>query len=364
MDRCYGGIIMKVAFLYADTKEEWNTSEWRCMKPYIALKNNGYDVAIGHIKDANNPKSDIYKKLADTNIIVVERLLVDGIQAVLLSHRATGKCIIYDVDDSYFHMPRTVLAYPFWHLGIIESGKYKYNIPPAKQLQYGVKSVDAITSPSLLILADWNKYNPYTYYRPNYIDIETYDVPLNNKDNFIVGWGGGSSHYSSFRDSGIVDAIRKIVNQGKRFNITFKINGSKAARNLLPQEKVIFHPWIKHTEWPKELATYNIGLIPLAGQYDRRRSFIKTLEYTLMGIPWIGTNYEPTSEFAEYGTIIENSPKNWCSAILEVANNYAHYKEKVLAGKEFALSWDIKKNTKKIMDQMERIYNETRDQRP
>jgi glycosyltransferase involved in cell wall biosynthesis len=59
----------------------------------------------------------------------------------------------------------------------------------------------------------------------------------------------------------------------------------------------------------------------LFGPYDQRRSWIKGLEYSLSGVPWVGTAGEPYSDIAHYGTLIQNSPEAWEDALETLLSN-------------------------------------------
>jgi hypothetical protein len=108
------------------------------------------------------------------------------------------------------------------------------------------------------------------------------------------------------------------------------------------------------------MAEWDLGLIPLSGVYDNRRSWIKTLEFTLMGIPWIGTKAAPTEELAAYGTRVKNSSYDWKSAIYSIMDHYQEAKDKVDSGLEFAMAQDIDKNIDKILSTYQEIYNKVK----
>ena len=67
--------------------------------------------------------------------------------------------------------------------------------------------------------------------------------------------------------------------------------------------------------WPQVVKTFDIGVAPLSGPYDQRRSWLKTLEYGLAGVPWIATDGEPYRDHAAFGRLITNSPLTWELAI-------------------------------------------------
>ena len=116
-----------------------------------------------------------------------------------------------------------------------------------------------------------------------------------------------------------------------------------------------------HNEWPRNLAKFDLGLIPLNGRYDARRSWIKSLEYTLMGIPWVGTKSPPTDELAEFGYQVPNKVEAWEKAIQNIIDNYEDAKARVVSGFETAEKADVRLHTQELLDIYQNIYNTFRN---
>jgi len=67
---------MNVVYVYADTKEEWNCSEWRCSIPVRAIRRTKrHDAALISILDFVNPKGRTEALLEAADVIVVQRNL-------------------------------------------------------------------------------------------------------------------------------------------------------------------------------------------------------------------------------------------------------------------------------------------------
>jgi glycosyltransferase involved in cell wall biosynthesis len=319
------------------------------------------------------------EKLNNADLVVVQRLALANIIPRMLEAEANGKVVVVDLDDAYGLMPESVRAYPFWHEGIItvedEDGKPKQGkmkISPIEQLEWGVKLAHALTTPSPQIAKDWNKFTDNTWVVPNYIAAEHY-LPFKRKrrkltDTIIIGWGGSHSHFASFEKSYVVEALRKIVTSDRRVKVMI-CGGDQNIGGLFRNINAfgghfIENPWVPHNEWPRLLSRFDIGLIPLTGRYDARRSWIKSLEYTLMGIPWVGTKAPPTEELKDYGYQVTNNVQSWEKAIRYAIDNHEEAGARVDAGFELAEAADVGNHTKRLLEIYEEIYTSVKGKLP
>lgn len=308
------------------------------------------------------------------DIIVIQRnAFLTNINAMFRARYGYGKCVVVDLDDGYHYMPRYVGSYPLWHLGRIypyEDKPQTYlelDYKPIEQLEWGVKLADAITTPSKVIQQDWvDRGHEHVYLIPNYIEASAYLPYRRNeredKETITIGWGGSASHYHSFMNSRIQPAIRRVLTNNK--NVRFIIAG-----NLWPAYEKIKHPsydtrveWVEWTEfkkWPQTLARFDIGIIPLDGVYDEMRSWLKPLEYALMGIPWIGTRNRMTEEFAHQGILVDNKTDQWYNAIMSVVENYDTTRTLFRQHQQWAEDQDIARNVGNLISRYEEIIRAT-----
>jgi glycosyltransferase involved in cell wall biosynthesis len=102
----------------------------------------------------------------------------------------------------------------------------------------------------------------------------------------------------------------------------------------IPEEQLIFQGWVPNEEWPRAVANFDIGLAPLAGSYDDRRSWIKVLDYAVMGVPFVCSDRAPYSG-VQGGIRITNKRKNWIRAISTLIEKESTYKRL----SEFGRTW-------------------------
>lgn len=354
---------MNILYVYADGENEFNCSKWNCIIPakYVN-KTNGNKANTIHINKWASNDEEALKLTKDSDIIVVERNYFGDILTAIQFWKVRNKTLIGIFDDAYLLMHPSNVSYDFWHNGIqpvliknkdgTEKTQMAKIIPhPATQFKWGIQLFKGIQVPSVMLAKDWYPYNN-TYYIKNYLDLEKYENvgimhPHSDKE-ILIGWHGSMSHYHSFVDSGLLDALRKIEKEYP--NVKVLIGGDKRIFDELKIKNKIYQPFVSEEEFLSVINSLDIGLAPLSGEYDKRRSWIKPLEYMILKKPWIATDYITYSDLKPYGVLTENGYSNWVKALREVIDNIDDYKEKAQKEPyEFALKQSSEENVKKVI---------------
>lgn len=342
--------------MYADNPKEWNCSEWNCIIPAKNINKTGtHSANVIHINEFNRNTELSQKLCSEADIIIVERNFFGDTLTMLQFWKVRGKTILAIFDDAYDIMHPQNVSYPFWSAGEIKIQKedgsiatMKMNPLPLTQFKWGLRIVKGVQVPSEYLAKDWSEYNQ-TFFVHNFLDAEKYmNVrPLLPHEGLTIGWCGSLSHHSSFTDSGVLMALPKILK--KYPHVRVLIGGDKRVFDLLETPNKIFQNFVPKEQWTSLLKSLDIGLAPLAGEYDKRRSWIKGLEYMALKIPWIGTDYPTYSELREYGLMTDNGSRNWQDAISEMIENYEKYKELAdTAAYDFAMEQSSEKNIEKV----------------
>lgn len=382
---------MNILYVFADSQREWNCSEWRCAVPMRAindmLSTSGSEPPLDVDAQFSSAMIDVHgftegteesvEKVKEADLIVIQRLGLANVIPRMMEAQANGKVVVIDLDDAYHFMPPTVRAYKFWHEGLITvqgpDGKPqqgKMAVSPIEQLEWGIKLAHGMTTPSPTIAKDWEKFNDNTWVVPNYIASQHY-LPYKKRrqipEQITIGWGGSHSHFDSWKKTNIVEALRRICANNTRVRI-YICGGNKEILGLFKsddfQGRVVEYKWVPHNEWPRMLSKFDIGLVPLSGRYDARRSWIKTLEYTLMGIPWVGTKAPPTEELGDYGYRVTNSVGGWEKGIQGIIDDLEGARARVDAGFEVAQRADVTNHTSQLLDIYMDIYKTIKGRLP
>jgi glycosyltransferase involved in cell wall biosynthesis len=356
---------MNIVYVVSDSIEEWNSAEWRCAIPARAIQATGqHQATLIRIDHFAYHAPEAVTACSEADIIVIQRNAFGPVLQAMQYWKARDKTIILDFDDAYHLMPPQAKNYTFWIEGRLvqkgPDGKLRSTViqpPPLTQFQWGLQLAHAATTPSRLLAADWHAHAT-VHYLPNYLDLPRY---LNIKplphERIIIGWGGSLSHLQSFTESGVIKALRRVCI--RRPQVQVLICGDERVFRAInvPDSQKLFQPWTAPENWPQYLATFDIGIAPLHGAYDQRRSWIKGLEYMIMKIPWVASQGAPYEDLKDFGILVRNDPFAWEEALIEIIDHLDLYKER--AEQEpylFALGQSVQENIGSIL----KIYAQIR----
>jgi hypothetical protein len=354
---------MNIVYIFADNEKEWNCSEWRCAVPARAInRTRRHTAELISIHDyiENTPAAEAACNSAD--IIVVQRNLFGPVLSRIQHWKAHDKVVIADFDDAYDLMPSTNPASLFWEKGILVDGEgrpQKMEPPPLTQFKWGLRLVHAATVPSKRLADDWQALTN-VHYLPNYIDLQRYeDCVPDSHEGVIIGWGGSISHLQSFTGSGVLAALKRVCQARPQVKVMICGPDRRVFYQLpISKEQKIYSPWVPYTEWAKTLVKFDIGLAPLSGPYDDRRSWIKVLEYMVMKKPWLASDGPAYQELKRYGWLVKNTPGVWERSLLDMVDHLDDYRREAASEAYFfGISQSIDENVYRLIDVYTSILN-------
>lgn len=354
---------MEILFVYADQKHEMNCSVFNCFNPTEAINKTGVHTAnYIHVDDFVKNEPETQKLCSEADIIVIERNFFQDVSTMEVFWWTRGQNIGGIWDDGYSVMHPKNPAYPFWNNGEIRYilkdqpnvEQVGYMSPkPLVQMKYSLHFLKGAQVVSDALIEDWSPYVD-CYKINNHLVIDRYTnvtEPLYPHDGIWIGWTGSLSHRDSFESSGLLRAYRKIC---KNFpTVKILITGDKKIYDELdvPNTRKMFSGYVPAEQYPSLIKSLDICTIPLAGEYDKRRSQIKPLECLALKVPFIATNYPNYNHLAPYGTFTENGWQNWENAIAESIEKLSDLREKAVdVGYPFALTQDIDLHVQERID--------------
>jgi glycosyltransferase involved in cell wall biosynthesis len=404
---------LHIVYLYADSAEEWNCSEWRChlLANAINAKHEANPRGFPHTANLYSLRTSlaihhpsVQSKIGVADIIVFQRdVIAPEVSDALEYWRAIGKTVVVDLDDHYPGIPPSNPAHPFWI-----ANAFGLEPPPVERMIEGLKHADALIAPSHVILKDWAHILP-GYYWPNYPAMALYQdaepKPLGAPDMVVdydpastekpllrvrprkdtdgkvcIGWGGSISHMDSFLYSNVVPAIRRVLTD--RPNVFFKFCGGETRLDWLlkeiPEGQFMRHGGVMAAHWPLVLSTFDIGIAPLdmrptetfnggdnpGKSYDERRSWLKLVEYICAGVPFVATNGAPYHDLGGYGKLVENTEQAWYEALISRVDCLAHFKTEARERRLWALKhMTIEANAERLIDLYSRIQADQQTRR-
>ena len=133
------------------------------------------------------------------------------------------------------------------------------------------------------------------------------------------------------------------------------VSGDKRIYDNLdvPLNKKMFSTFVPAEQYPSLIKSLDICTIPLAGEYDKRRSQIKALECMALKVPFIGSDYPNYNHLRQYGTLTENGWQNWEQTLNHAVEHIAEYKEKA---EEVAYPFALTQNIDLHVDERIELY--------
>jgi len=352
---------MKLVFVYADNNQEWNSSEWRCVIPAAAI-NSSPDhqaslLSIAEFTDGSAHAADLCES---ADVILVERNLFGPVLTAIMHWKARGKAVLANFDDAYDLLPENNISHKFWIEGearVNRDDKVLHEVidpPPITQFKWGLRMVHGAVVASHMLAEDWKAYTN-TAHLPMYLDLDRYKGCVKPEtEEIVIGWSGSLSHLHSF-SKGVIHALENVCRARPQVRIMVGNDRRIFDRLKVPAHQKTMTAWVPHQEWPQVLASYDIGLAPMEGEFDARRSWVKVLEYMVVKTPWIASRCPAYQELESFGVLVENNPDSWEKALLDMVDRIEHFREKAAGpAYQFALDQGAERN----VDTMIGIYTE------
>ncbi|RLC34159.1 hypothetical protein DRH14_03575 [Candidatus Shapirobacteria bacterium] len=302
---------MNITWFYADRDgAEWNSSRWRVLWPHRALQRAGIASRIASLpQECELPVPHPLMTWAD--VVVIERVNVYPPQHPrmrqvqkhvewALSHKRT----FLTIDDAYHLMPSSSPSKVVWNKHALDTFR-----------DYA-RSSQGVFCPSLKLSRD-AICGSKGIYIPNYPDLHDVPPPVSQHapEQTVIGWGATQQHTRSF--TVVARALREVLQRRSDVQVWMITSPSIFASAKLPSYRSRLLHWRRpYRSYMQFIGNhFTVGLAPLFGGYDQRRSWIKPLEYALMGIPWVASN---TLEYRKVkGGQVVGKHGDWAQAILK-----------------------------------------------
>jgi glycosyltransferase involved in cell wall biosynthesis len=261
-----------------------------------------------------------------------------------------GKFFVADYDDNPFKTSPLTPFYRYhgtenveyvwpdgkrewlWHEDMVSpSGKKIFdierNIHYLETFRANFRKADMVTTTTEELAEEFRKINPNTIVLPNLINPTWFPkIPEMVKKEVRIVWQGAAGHYEDLFF--LQPIITKILE--KHDNVKFVFFGDFRFRKLFDkcdQNKIEFHSWVNLDAYPYKLSLLNgdIGLCPLIdNEFNRNKSAIKWMEYSMVGMATVASNIPPYSKVIESGKtgiLCNENDKEWEDAIKRLIKN-------------------------------------------
>jgi glycosyltransferase involved in cell wall biosynthesis len=149
---------------------------------------------------------------------------------------------------------------------------------------------------------------------PNYVSLD-YKPQPDNHEGVVIGYFGGSSHYHDLHNTGVVNAVRRLMHEYR--DIRFKSIGMPI-EEYLPRKRYEYNGGVRGHEWVNKLwpsLNFDIALGPLTDdEFAKSKSNIKWQESAMMNAAFVGTEVAPYAETVRNGVdgyLVKNNEDEW-----------------------------------------------------
>ena len=255
--------------------------------------------------------------VSEADVVVIQRdfpRFRNAYAQVIARARTEGKPVVYEIDDLLLEMPED------------HSTRRDYHGYLLAMLQ-AIVEADVVTA-SCPALADYLRmFNPDTRVLPNYLDDQTWNFRTpdeNHIDDFpvVIGYMGGETHQADLEY--VCPALQNIL---QRFEGKVKLRffGGKPPELLLASPLV---EWIAfNRDHYADFSQFfmqqvcDIFIAPLRDNlFNRCKSVIKYLEYSVHGIPGIYSHIPAYESIVEPGVngLIATTMGEWETSLVEL----------------------------------------------
>jgi glycosyltransferase involved in cell wall biosynthesis len=245
-----------------------------------------------------------------------------SLSAMLFACWKTKTKFISDLDDNYMEVLSTQ---PAWKLGYQKGEKERTVI--STQLSFS-DALFVSTQPlkdyfQKMLKEAFNLDTPI-YVLPNGNDLDDWDFPSEtNKDKVVIGWMGSITHDQDLHL--VFPALGKLMSKHK--NLHFEVMGGATERTFSNQNHwdeesykrihgVTGTSSFRHFPEVFMKNKWDIGIAPLVDcEFNRAKSHIKWMEYTMKGIPTVASDVYPYTQAItnnEDGILVSD---NWEDAL-------------------------------------------------
>jgi len=293
-----------------DGQAHWGGAGWVRLGQYLPYFGN--DVVLGTLvwHYTQFKVMDDFREMHDVDVVIMQRLMHDGLTNHINLAKRAGQVIINDVDDWYWGLDPNNNA---WKASHPQYNK-KENVNFYKSI---ISASSLVTTSTPFLFEKMKVWNKNVLLLPNTVKTKAFkkhDHTIN--EDVVIGWAGSTAHRSNDLQvlSGVLPSFNNTTTQISYLHAGHHDTSPHFADEIgLPKEKVKTLPICDPEKYP-EMFQMDIGIAPLRDfPFNHAKSEIKLLEYSASGIPWVASalpSYKSLAKEFGMGRIAKN-PHQW-----------------------------------------------------
>ena len=291
----------------------------------------------------------------DYDIILAQRETLPTMLEDLHELQSRGKFVILDTDDLLESVHPSNPAYGIYHPGGPRLTRYLETI----------RMADGVTTSTVELRDNYKYFNKNIHVSPNYIDFDFRPWPQYQvipKENIRLGWAGSSSHQLDLMIIGNV--LKKILD--KYSNVQYAHFGDDNLYNFmleqygLPEAQMLKISPIGFDKYPAYLTNFDIGLCPIADtKFNQAKSYLKPLEYSACGVPFVASAVTPYMRFTEPGEngFLASTEEEWIEHLSLMIEDKTLRNKMSLQAYEKAKLYDWKNHIPEYIETLNNVIN-------
>jgi hypothetical protein len=270
-----------------------------------------------------------------SDVVVFQRVTHRFMAQAVGILRAKGTAVVIDIDDDLSSIHPSNPAYDSMHPrneyrrepGSREPRRHSWaNLARACQ----DATLVTVSTPGLL-----ERYARHGRGRviTNFLPEGYYSAPHTDSD--LIGWPAAlASHPDD--PSAVGGALARLSQEGAAFHVVGDPAGCGAAFGLSEEPSGVFG--VDVHAWPGEVARLGIGIAPLADtRFNRCKSWLKPLEMSALGVPWVASPRAEYARLAERGAgILAERSRTWYRELNRLRQSEDYRAEIAGRGREVA----------------------------
>ena len=326
-----------IVFVYNTSPVGRHSAMWLVEWPIASLTRKGYFVESVSLNDVLSPTRRQRKILSDADIIFYERH-VDDPWMEFFDWAIREKRFYILLDDAHWCVHPSEPSYAFWSTN-----------DRLQKLMDVAEASSGVVAPSKKLAGHFSNgiFKPN---RPDLLDPCWSIAPLH--DEKVILWGGTSGHIGGMQGHPCLEAIDQLTAENEcRF---IAIYGSPAMKSLLEKSvrNVTYTSFLPYSEWLRVLSGATVSICPIGDEYDEHRSWIKALESSFSGTPWVASD-NGVYEDCEGGVEVTNTVEAWYESLKWLLNEDKVRNEMRNDG----LAWSWRQGLDDHLHEWEAIFN-------
>jgi hypothetical protein len=274
---------------------------YRGIGPMVALHARGHDIV-----QVWRPRDGIRGELiAGCEVLHIHRIHEPEILELVRHAKRRGIAVVYDNDDDMRAIPRGDAAHK-------DYGGFAGD-RALQQIRKLLQQADLAIAASVPIAERFREYGAaHVEQIENYVpDAVLKASAPPNGDRVVAGWLAGNEHHLDVSRLPLREEVERALDAHPQLIVE-----TLGCTLGLRHERYRHVDRLDFFDLPPHLATYDIGLAPIADiPFNRARSNIKVKEYAALGRPWLASPVGPYASLGEKqgGRLVPDD--GWAEAI-------------------------------------------------